>query len=146
VASLDSELQSLLGNNSDGLPVLQIAFFGADNAITPVPAYAQQLTIIATASNVSADITAHNLMPDDYRLTIEFRNATLRIQRAVAAVQTSDSTVQWQRDIGVTAARFSSLAKNNKVLITNGAVIAHCYGQALKKPLTHPTLVTGPLP
>jgi hypothetical protein len=145
-AALDAELQSLLGNNSDGLPVLQITIFGADNAITPVPAYAHGLTIIATASNISADITAHNLMPDDYRLTIEFRSATLRIQRALAAVQTSDSTVQWQRDIGVHAARFSSTAKNNKVLITNGAVIAHCYGQALKKPATHPTLVTGPLP
>jgi hypothetical protein len=145
-ASLDTELQALLGNNIAGLPVLSISFFGSDNAITPVPAYAHGLTIIATASNVPADVTAYSLMPDDYRMTIEYRDATLRIQRAIAAVQTSDSTVQWQRDIGVTAASFSSLSKNNRVLISSGAVITNCYGQALKKPLTHPTLVTGPLP
>lgn len=146
-ATVDADLKTLLGNNSAGLPVLQIAFTSTgDNAITPVPVYAQGITIVGTAANAPGDETTYSLMPNDYRMTIEYRNATLRIQRAIAAVQTSDSTVQWQRDIGEAASRFASLSKNNHILVTGDVIIANCYNYALKKPLTHPTLVVGPLP
>jgi len=141
---VDAELALWYGNNSAALPCIQLPFSSTDNSITPLMWFQRSgAELLITASNNAPDIAAHNLVPSTYTYRIELRDANVRFQRALCAVQVSDSTVLWQRNIGEHLTTILT-SGNYRVTSDHGVVVA--FTTVPRKSSTHPAIVTGPLP
>jgi hypothetical protein len=143
-ATVEAEVDAWYGNNSDGLPVIQIPFATTDNSITPLMWFQRGgAALLITASNVPADIAAHNLANSTRVYRVELRDANVRFQKAICRVRLSDSTVIWQRDLGEFLTGGPSIG-SYAVTYDQGVIVAH--STTPRKSATTPTIVSGPLP
>jgi hypothetical protein len=141
---VETELDAWYGNNSAGLPAIQIQFGSTDNSVTPLMWFQRSgAEILVTASNDPVAIAAHNLVPSTYTYRIELRDANVRFQRAICAVDLSDSSVVWQRDLGELFPGLSDVS-SYRPTFDHGVIVA--FTTIPRRSNSHPTIVSGPLP